>query len=288
MDHPIFVLLGKIFGSTFLVSCIGALAGAAAGALGAQRVIERTKRRDELLKEIRNTNAAIMVAFTIANTMLGLKRQLVKPMQDKFQADLAAYRKYRDQRRAGEPQSNGPLELQAELRNFLPPTVPIETLKTLVYERISAFGRPLSVVSLVEGAADGLAHSLNERRRAIADLQTSVLHGEDFIYRYLGERSPSGQIHREYAELVDVIADYNDDLIFFSVALTTELAKHGQVVRSQFIKSYGSSVPNVVAPDFSKVKASGLFPPEENYSSWMKWIVELPEDAPAGGVSPPP
>lgn len=277
MDYPVFTILEKILGSTFVVSCIGALAGAAAGALGAQRVIERAKRKDELLKEIRNINAAIMVAFTIANTALGLKKQLVKPMQDKFRADVAAYERYKNERDAGVRQGGAPLEIQAELRNFLPPTVPVESLKTLVYDRISAYGKPLSLVALVEVAADGLSHSLNERRRVIAELQSKVLDGDDLVYLYLGEKSPRGQSNRQYGDLVDVIAEYTDDLIYFSADLSAELTKHGEAVRDQFIKSYGSDLPKINSPDFSKVKRSGLFPPESQYTSWTQWVVEPPE-----------
>ena len=42
----------------FLIAVAGSLAGAFAGAWGAQRIAERGKNRKELLEEIRNTNAA--------------------------------------------------------------------------------------------------------------------------------------------------------------------------------------------------------------------------------------
>ena len=51
------------FNSAFVISLIGALAGAYAGATAAQRIAERTKERDQLLTQIRSTNAAIMVAL---------------------------------------------------------------------------------------------------------------------------------------------------------------------------------------------------------------------------------
>lgn len=274
MEHPLLVLLGQVLGSTFVVSAIGALAGASAGALGAQRVIERAKRKDDLQKEIRNTNAAIMVAFTIANTALGLKGQLVKPMQEKFQADLESFKKYLRERDVGMRQGNAPYELVADFKNFLPPAVPIDALKKLVYEGISSAGKPLGIVALVDAAAVGLTHSLSERRRAIADLQANAFEGEDLARRYFGHESARGQTHREYADLVDVISGYTDDLIYFSAALADALTKHGNAVRSVYVEKYGTDVSNISTLDFSKVKATGLFPPDSNYASWAQWVVE--------------
>ena len=49
--------------SAFFASLVAALAGAFAGAFAAQRIAERGKHREELLREIRNTNAAIAVAY---------------------------------------------------------------------------------------------------------------------------------------------------------------------------------------------------------------------------------
>jgi hypothetical protein len=59
--------------SNLFTSLIGALAGAFAGAYGGQLIVERSKTRDELLKEMRNTNAAIMLAFGMCNTALSLR-----------------------------------------------------------------------------------------------------------------------------------------------------------------------------------------------------------------------
>jgi hypothetical protein len=284
MEHPVLTLLSQILGSTFSVSFISALAGAAGGALGAQRVIERMKRKDELLKELRNTNAAIMVAFTITNTTLAMKKQLVKPMQDRFNTDLAAFVQYRSERTSGMKQGNTPFTIQADIKTFLPPVIPTETLKTLIYERISAHGKPLSLVSLVEGAAVGLANSLEERRRLIAELKSVSPTDSEWIYRYLGERSPAGQTHREYADLTEVISSYTNDLLYFSAALATELVKHGEAVRSAFTEKYGKGAPNVSSPDFSGPRKTGLFPPESDYGSWSQWIVERADAATAREV----
>jgi len=62
-----------------------ALAGAAAGAYGAQFIAERNERQRRLLREIRSTNAAIIVAFSITNMFYALKRQYVKELKERFE-----------------------------------------------------------------------------------------------------------------------------------------------------------------------------------------------------------
>lgn len=61
-----------------------ALAGAFGGALAAQRIGDRSKQRDALLQEIRSTNAAIMVTFTICNTGIVFKKQHVKDIYETY------------------------------------------------------------------------------------------------------------------------------------------------------------------------------------------------------------
>src|ERR1700761_3778509 len=70
--------------SNFFTAVAGALAGAFGGAWAAQRIAESSKLRDELVKEIRNTNAAASILYGIANAHLGLKKQFVKALYDNY------------------------------------------------------------------------------------------------------------------------------------------------------------------------------------------------------------
>jgi hypothetical protein len=262
----------KLLESTFAVSFVGALAGAAAGAWGAQRVIERVRRREELLREIRNTNAAVMVAFTIANTALGMKAQLVRPMADRFRKDLEALRKHVSiPQLTGAPK--GKFSFQADLQTFFAPSLPVDTLKTLVFDRISAFGKALSLVVQIENAIAGLSRSTEERRGLIADFKTHPM-DDAWAFRYFGEKSPSGHTHREYADLVDVISSFTDDVIYFSGSLVEELVAHAQILHDAFSKRYGQGAPKVSSPDFSGPKKSGLYPSVSDYGAWEQWITE--------------
>jgi len=149
--------LGKFLNSDFTIGLMGALAGSYAGATAAQKVIERNKGREELLKELRTTNAAIMASATICNTILGTKSQITKPLYEKFVQDRAAFQTMLAQSRMGQNLGAIQFHFAADLQSFAAPIVPTETLKRLVFDGISAYGRILGLVSMVENAAAGLA-----------------------------------------------------------------------------------------------------------------------------------
>jgi hypothetical protein len=99
----------------FITAIVGSMAGAGAGAYGAQWIVARGKQRDELLTEIRNTNATIMVAVGICNTFLGIKRQNVKPLKDFYDAQRAAYHEH------------AKTDFVADLRSLYLPPFPISS-----------------------------------------------------------------------------------------------------------------------------------------------------------------
>lgn len=266
----------KFLNSAFAISFVGALAGAAAGGLAAQRVIEKYKLRDELLKEIRNTHAAMMVSFTMCNTSLLLKKQLVQPMYDSFCKARTDFLKYRSERESGQRQGNAQYRFEMDLQEYMAPALPSETLKKLVFDRVNAFGRPLTLVAQIDNASTGLAAAVAKRARLIEEFKTSTLESDSLALTYFGEKLPTGHTHREYADIVEVIHSYTNDLIFFSGLLTTDLATHGKARRDAFAKKFGEGAPSIDPPDFSGPKQSGLYPPDSDYSALLKWVVEKP------------
>ena len=74
-------LLSTFIASDIFIVIISTLVAAFAGAYGAQYIVERNRKKEVFLKEIRNTNAAIAVAFTISNSFLSLKQQHIKSIE---------------------------------------------------------------------------------------------------------------------------------------------------------------------------------------------------------------
>ena len=80
--------------SDFFLALVSAGAGAFAGAYGARHIAERKERQRRLDEEVRSTNAAIMVAFEITNTFLGMKDQHVNNLKDRFDERVNDYQAF--------------------------------------------------------------------------------------------------------------------------------------------------------------------------------------------------
>jgi hypothetical protein len=263
----------KALNSSFGTAAVGALAGAYAGAIGAQHVAERSKRKDSLTTELNTTNSAIMLSFVTCNAMLGLKKQIVGPLYEGFLAEKAKYIEHRKAAQSEPRAQVGAHTFSVNLITFSPPLIPIETLKTLVLQRISAYGKATSLVSLIENAAAGLVDAVKKREEIVSRFKSGEISEADRHWHYFGEKTPSGQTHREHSDIVEVIHDYVNDLIYFSAELCEALVQHGKLAKAS-LQRMSKATPSVNEPDFSGPKNSGLFPPASNYASWQGWIVE--------------
>lgn len=271
MDYLLLALktTWEYLNSAFVIAFVGGLAGALGGALGAQHIIERSGRRAELLRELRNTNAATMVGFSIVNAALALKNQHVQPMYEKFQSDKAALAKLEADRAAGQLVPGTQFPFVADLRSFPAPIVPIETLKALVFDKISAQGRALALVSVIEQSLVGLHNTIGHRDAMCRRFQSGAIPNQQIPHYYFGLPLPSGT-NQEYPDLVETIHEYLDDLVFFAALLCEDLNSHGKAVRKAFFETFGKEAPKAAAADFSGPRKSGLLPPDKNYADWLK------------------
>ncbi len=267
-------VIGLGLNSSFSTALLGSLAGAYAGAVAAQRIVERSKRRDELLKELRNTNAAIMVSFSACNTALALKKQHVQPLYEKFNQDKAALLAFNQQRATGQRQGNAVFRYEADLKVFGVPMVPMDTLKDLVFNKISAHGRPLSLVSILDESASGLRATIAKRDQLVERFKEGAISEAEMPLYYFGLPLPSGHTNQEYPDLVAAIHSYVNDIAFFSSLLCSDLMSHGNRLRDAFKKQFGKGAPRVSSADFSKARETGLIPPDSEYSDWLKGFAE--------------
>lgn len=264
----------QFLNSNLAIAFIGGFAGAIGGALGAQRIAERSRKREERLKELRYTNAAIMVAHTICNAALSLKKQHVQPMREGFlkaKADLDAFKAKRD---AGEIAGDVEFHVQMDMRTYPAPIVPIETLKHIAFQEISAVGRPLALVSVIEQSLIGLTSAIAKRDQIIRSFASGAIPEQSHANYYFGLPHQGGHVNQEFPDLVEAIYSYVDDLTFFSSLLCSDLMKHGAKVREVLVKESRKQVPHVSEADFSGPVKSGLMPPESQYSDWLKGFVE--------------
>ena len=115
------------FNSVFFTAIAGFLAGAFAGALGAQRMADKTRNREELLKEIRATNASVMVSFGICNSLLSAKKQHIKSIKETFDQHKIATM---DAIKAQQAGTGGVVNFVADHRTLPILDVPVAILET--------------------------------------------------------------------------------------------------------------------------------------------------------------
>jgi hypothetical protein len=169
---PIFITahwleIKEFFNSVFFTAIAGSLAGAFAGAYGAQLIAEREKYREQLLKEIRGANTAIMLSFGICNSLLGVKKQHVKTLKEDFDNQKKTLLEFIKQRELGLINSQQEFHYKADFQTLSLPPLPLDILNTQVFEKITLTGRPISLTTTLTQTVHNLSESLAMRNKQI-------------------------------------------------------------------------------------------------------------------------
>lgn len=261
--------------SAFALSLLGSLTGAFAGAAAAQRIAECSKYREELLREIRNTNAAIALAFGVCNSLLALKKQHVKNLKECYDAQRVAALEFTRKHKAGEIQRDVAFEFQADLQTLQVQSLPMDTLQAVVFERLSIIGRPLSLVVTLAQTVHSLEESLAKRNTLIEGYKTEFAEDtQRFAPLYFGLPYDEGHVNLDYPGTIDAIYSQTDDGIFFGNLLCKDLHEHGKQLSDSFKRKFKKDSPRVNEVDFAM--AGGLMPDEKNYADWVKAFVTKP------------
>lgn len=256
--------------SAFISAFLSALAGAGLGVWGAQRLAERAARRRELLEALRQANALVVLAATISNQALRVKKQHVAPLSTTYFAERKDAESANDiLLRGGTPQ--GKANFKAEMIHITPLTVPIDALKSLTYSAQLMPGRALALVAMVEQSLTELAHAIGVRSEQIELLKNRNMPIELFVQTYFGLKRRDGNTDALYHDSMVAVTQYTDDVAFFAAELADELQAHAGRVREKLLKlTKDAGKANTV--DFSGPRESGLMPPRENYDSWLSGI----------------
>lgn len=268
------VAIGKFLNSNFIISLVGALAGAGAGALAAQHIVERSKHRAELLHEMRNTNAAIALAFSVTNTFLALKRQHIKTLKENFDAQRAELENFKQKSQTGMNAQSQAFYFQADLQTLNPQVMPVDTLRTIVFERLSVTGRALNLVTTIMQTVQNLEESLVKRNNLIQEYRKLQMTPEKLAPLYFGFEYEHGHLDLSYPMLIDAIYSQTDDGIFFSQLLCKDLYEHGKMLSLEFKKKYKDEPPVINEVSFDTEKARALIPPDSSYADWLSAFVK--------------
>ena len=248
---------------------MGALAGAFAGAYAAQRSASRSKRKDEIVREVRQTNAAMSVSFTIFNAAIALKGQHVARLAAGLNSGRVRALEFLAKRAAGEFSPDTPFEFQADLSLLPLMRVPGELLREVVFSKLSVTGRPLNLATVITNTAHVLDDSIEKRNSLIAEMkEVSARNRNEVAWRYFGLPTSDGT-HSEYPDTLGAIVRYLDDLIFFSKLLCRDLREHGLALAAEFKQKFDENELRISEVEFVGPKIVGLIPAEEEYQDWL-------------------
>lgn len=260
--------------SGFGVAVIGSLIGAFAGAYGAQLIAEKTRIREQLLKEIRHTNRAIALTHALGNTMLSLKSQHIKRLYEEFNDQCRRHEEFQTRRHLGQAEKNE-FELVFDLKIILVPFISIEAVQKEVFEVLSVGGRTISRVDQLAASVQSLMQAIEFRNEYIARVRTTDDSLEKKAYAYLGVMDSDGVTNQEYSGVIEGLYIYCNDSIYHAKSLCLALQEYGKKLRSKLGWRAVKLAPVITVLDFSKAEEMGLMPDEKQYAQWESGFLEV-------------
>jgi hypothetical protein len=100
--------------------------------------------------------------------------------------------------------------------------------------------------------------------------------GATMAVMYLGIPYKEGHTNQEYGDIVKAIAEYTDNVIFFSTLLCRDLRDHGLQVAEKYKVELKQTPPDVSEAQFKNVE-SGLIPSDANYPTWFTGFQSPPQ-----------
>ena len=257
-----------VFSSNIFLVSISTLVAAFAGAYGAQYIAEKNRKKESLLSEVRNINSTIMIASTIGNTCLSVKKQIVKPLKETYDKQLKGLLIYEKKNNEKKIQDPG---IRANLAFISHQSLPTELLEKQVFGNTSVNARALSLTIALIEAVQLLNSSINYRNELIKDFKNLPDVTPRLVNQwYFGRPNENGNIDNSYKNSVQNIYSYLDDCIFFSMELCSDLIRYGNILKTAISDS--DIVINTV--DYEYADKLELLPDEKRYDSWLSMFVE--------------
>ncbi len=261
--HDFFAGARTLAESNFITALVGSLAGAFGGAWAAQRIAERTKLREELLKEIRDTNAASTMLYGIANSHLGLKKQHVQSLRDKYLEEKSRLELFFKAKEAGTVPPQQLFQFSADLQTLKPLFSPTEQIQRLVFSQISVTSAPLFVLPVLLATIQSLNETMSDRNRLVEDWKANP--PADLAELYFGLET-NGIVDQRYHTLIEGIYSQTDDVIAFSAMIADALYDHAKTQRQKLRDRFRIDGPGISKFDFSRF--AEFIPPPKEYENF--------------------
>jgi hypothetical protein len=253
MDDQFYAFLGSAW-SVFNSNFWAALAGAFAGAVAASKFAARQERRDQLVRTINETNAAISISLSACEAYLAHKTRLIDPLTRTYQNDIASY----NQPESSE-QTNSPHITLNRIESNVG-VVQCEALQALIF-KIPSSTDIIRLVAILAHSNSTLNGDLTERNDLIHAMR--LTNEDDRKALYFGVARKNGFADKTYPHLVNSLSELTDDCIFFSWLICELLHTEGLDIRQD-----RKWLPATVPIDFQRAVLDGVIPNPERYPVW--------------------
>jgi hypothetical protein len=244
---------------------ITALAGAFCGAWAAQKSAEKDNHKRRIIDEIRNTNAATMASFGIANAYIGLKKQHVRNLLSDYQKQTKERENFIAAQQAKKIPLETPFHYEANFHTIYSVHTSIDTLQSILFEKLSVSGHPIALVMALKQSIDNVNSSIEARNAFIKECQSGAISNHEIACAYFGVMNQNRRVDQRYPTSLNAISFSTDECIFFSTQLCAALEEHAKELKEQF----GKKSPKIVKIDFSKSKDADLLPAEDDFKDWF-------------------
>ena len=246
--------------------------GALAGAYFAQRIAERAAQKNELTREIRDTNAATSITYKIWNSLIEVKKNIT-PQRRYFLSKRNKIIQAKEENQHGELSS--PIEAYVDLRALTTPTFPIEIFEKRMFESLSLQGRPLIAAGALIESLYNLCITNENRNDLIKEFKGKISRPDGISQElYFGLPASNGDVDSRYKDLLDGLFQSADEGMYFCQLLFGDLQKHGRKLIAEYKSQYRSKAPKLVTIDFNQVDDLSWLPNTNNYKSWEENIAK--------------
>lgn len=246
------------FDWTIIIPLVSALAGAGVGAYSAQYIAARNKRHDDLLKEVRGANAACTMAYSITDSFITVKRDIVKPLLDNFTKEKTLFEL------AGQnfiPGFSAPIDVASDLQTFTLIKTPVSHLQDIVYKGVSSPIRAISIMSVLDRTIAGLESFHADRNKLCDEFRQKAFDGHVYFGAKKGDATDA-----RYSSVLTNLSTYSDDAIYFSRLLGDDLKRYANEVKARLPKKLQAWAPVITSADFSK--ATDILPDPTKYKDY--------------------
>jgi hypothetical protein len=234
---------------TIIIAGVGTIVGA--------WVSSRSQTKPRVIDELKAIGSARALCFYITNRAIGLKRQHVLPMKQRFDQAVTTIKNHK----------TGPLEISMDLNELVHVKFPDNILEKVIFEKCNVGTRISALAVALSGSIDELRNAIDYRKTLISEFRgkRNSMSDREKIEFYVGAVK-AGETDVRFSENIKSLSTLTDSCIYFSMALTDQLTLYGNKLRFWNNFRFRMGIPEFLPADWSEVKH--LLPDASKYSDW--------------------